>query len=67
MYGLISRITEVIGGKSWEDLMVEKIFHPLGMTDSNFTHTMDLEADDVAHAYLWDGEQWREVSMFLHR
>lgn len=69
MYGLISRLTEVIGGNSWEDLMDEKIFQPLGMTSSTFTHLTDLRSSRVAQPYLREPTegQWRNVSLLLHR
>ena len=38
-YVVIGAILEKIGGKSWEDLMRERIFQPLGMTSTGFGGT----------------------------
>ncbi|XP_045182178.2 penicillin-binding protein 4-like [Mercenaria mercenaria] len=43
MYGLVTYISELIGGKSWENLVKEKIFDPLDMTSSTFVTTADLK------------------------
>jgi CubicO group peptidase (beta-lactamase class C family) len=36
MYGLASVVAEKLGGKSWEDLISEELYQPLGMTTSSF-------------------------------
>ena len=62
IYGLLSHVAERMDGKqSYEDLMNEKIFHPLGMTNTTFTHTADLDGEDIAQAYLPDNGSYREI------
>ena len=70
MYGLISYITEVVGGASWEDLMTSHIFRPLDMNSTTFTHVIseDEAREKMAVPYLrtYEGE-WRSISHKLHR
>lgn len=49
MYGLLTRIAEMIGGKQWEVLVKEHIFDPLDMTSSNFATTADPENLGTSH------------------
>ena len=47
----ISRSTDMaekVTGKSWEDLMREKIFRPLGMTTAGFGQTKPVASNDTA-------------------
>ena len=52
MYGLAAHITEILGKKSWEELMVEKIFLPLGMTSTAFRGMVDIDSVEVAQPYV---------------
>jgi CubicO group peptidase (beta-lactamase class C family) len=52
MYGLLTRIAEMLGGKTWEALVKEHIFDPLGMTSSNFATTADPEKLELAKGYI---------------
>ena len=68
MYGMLSYVSEVIGGSTWEDLMTSKLFQPMGMNGTTFTHVVDQTRGDIAKPYLidfWDG-QWRATSLKLH-
>lgn len=38
-YALVTYISEKLGGKSWEDLIHEELFQPLGMDSSTFAST----------------------------
>ncbi len=68
MYGLLSHVTEKIGGKSWEDLIRDKIFNPNGMDSSSFTHQVDLTMPGLAKPYLPDDDgQYREIDMKFQR
>lgn len=51
MYAVAGAVAEKIGGKPWEDLVVEKIFTPLGMDSSNFIDRMAPDADDLARVH----------------
>ncbi|XP_045156501.2 protein flp-like [Mercenaria mercenaria] len=53
-YGIISYLSEVIGGKSWEELIQQYIYTPLGMNDSDFLRTADRTKKDVAQGYADD-------------
>lgn len=39
LYGVITYLAEIIGGNTWENLVKEHIFDPLGMTSSTFVTT----------------------------
>lgn len=53
MYMTAGLLLERRTGRSWDDLIRERIFAPLGMTRSN-TSVRDLPAsDDAALAYVW--------------
>ncbi|XP_050400285.1 protein flp [Patella vulgata] len=52
MYGVLTRITENIGGQSWEDLMTSYILNPLGMTSTTFETRQDHGSSDVATPYV---------------
>jgi CubicO group peptidase (beta-lactamase class C family) len=64
-YGLLSYITEYIGGDTWENLMKKHIFKALDMTRTTFTHVIDDRVDDVFQpVYKRDGK-WIELSKGL--
>ena len=67
MYGLVAYATELIGGDTWEHILQDRIFTPLGMDKTTFTHVTDMSRTDVATPYLYDNGQWRAVSSKLHR
>ncbi|CAL1526699.1 unnamed protein product [Lymnaea stagnalis] len=51
MYGLVSYITEVIGGKAWEKLVDEHLYQPLGMKSSTFASVANFEQKDMVVPY----------------
>ncbi|XP_052281063.1 gigasin-6-like [Dreissena polymorpha] len=53
-YGIVSYLSEVLGGKSWENLIRENFFVPLGMIHSDFLSYVNQTAYDVAHGYVED-------------
>ncbi|PVD35059.1 hypothetical protein C0Q70_06340 [Pomacea canaliculata] len=54
MYALAGRIAEVMGGSSWEELLKQRIFHPLQMNDSRIVgYNVDVDADNFALPYVW--------------
>ena len=71
LYGLLTYITEKIAGgeQTWEELLVDKIFLPLGMVNATFTHEVDHTRDDLAHACKIDGDtgKFREVDIKFQR
>lgn len=52
MYGLVTYITEQIGGDSWENLVRNHLFTPLGMKSSTFMTEVDPDKIDLAHGYV---------------
>ena len=68
MYGLLTYVTEVIGGDSWENLMRQHIFEPLGMVSSDFTHQIDLERPDLVKTYQVDFDgSYKPITPEYHR
>ncbi|XP_061197400.1 uncharacterized protein LOC133205576 [Saccostrea echinata] len=61
MYGLLTRVAEMIGGKSWEELIKEHIFDTLEMTSSNFATTADPTKLELAKGYLDNYGELTEV------
>ena len=55
-YGILTYLAEVLGGKKWEDLIMEHIYKPLGMTGSSFMTRADRTTQDVAQGYADDEE-----------
>jgi CubicO group peptidase (beta-lactamase class C family) len=53
MYMTAGYLAERLSGRSWEELIRERIFTPLGMTRSNTSVTDLPKADDFAYAYAW--------------
>ena len=43
MYAVAGKATEVMGGATWEDLVTDLLFEPIGMSSSTF---MDLAPPD---------------------
>ena len=53
MYGLATVLVEKLGGKSFEELVSEEMYKPLGMTRSNFMTKVDF-SDNVAMGHVTD-------------
>ena len=51
MFMLQGLVVEKLTGKSWEDNIREKIFQPLGMTNSNVSLSEWMKAKDLATGY----------------
>ncbi|KAJ8304984.1 hypothetical protein KUTeg_018567 [Tegillarca granosa] len=52
MYGLLTYISEKLGGRTWEELVKEKLFDPLDMTASSFSTRYSRITKDVAQGYI---------------
>ncbi|PVD35055.1 hypothetical protein C0Q70_06336 [Pomacea canaliculata] len=53
MYALAGRVGEVMGGASWEELLHQRIFQPLQMTDSRVIgYNVEVDADIFALPYV---------------
>lgn len=51
MYGVVTRLAEVLGGRRWEDLVRQHLFNPLGMTRSTFATDADWSDPAIATGY----------------
>lgn len=51
LYGLLTRIAEIIGKDNWENLVRNNLYGPLGMVSSDFATTVDPSAIDLASGY----------------
>ena len=52
MYGLMAVVPEILGGKSWEELMIDRLYKPLGMDASTFVSDKVEELENVQVPYL---------------
>lgn len=63
MYATAGHLAERLAQRTWEDLVRERVFAPLGMTRSNFS-VRDLAADfDHAEPYEWRDEKQKHLPM----
>jgi len=49
-----------VAGKSWEELVRERIFQPLGMTSAGFSAVESFSTGDAAKAYLYQNGTFEE-------
>src|SRR5207248_3810584 len=54
-YSIAGHMAEKVTGKSWEDLMREKIFRPLGMTTAGFGAPGTRARNDQPRGHKADG------------
>jgi len=47
----------VVADSSWDELVAERIFEPLGMTSSSTTFAGGQASPELASGYLWDDEK----------
>ena len=52
LYGIVTYITELIGGDSWENLVKKHLFDPLGMMSSTFVTTASPKDIAIAAGYI---------------
>ncbi len=52
MYGVAGVVVEKVRGKSWEKTICEKIFKPLGMTQSNFSVADAVQTGNMAMPHV---------------
>ncbi|CAC5384171.1 unnamed protein product [Mytilus coruscus] len=52
MYGVVTRLAEIIGKDKWENLVTKHIFEPLEMNTSTFASTADPEKILLAKGYV---------------
>ncbi len=57
MYMTAGYVSGKLNGSSWEDAVRQRIFQPLGMTNSNFSVNESKKSPDYAHAYQKDDNE----------
>jgi beta-lactamase class C len=62
-YSLIAEVIQSATGKSYEQLMAEKIFKPLGMDDASMSYDAILMNTNVARPHLLWRKGWRVTSI----
>lgn len=60
-FSIIAEIVLTATGKTYEELVQEKILTPLKMTDASLSYEGILHNDDIAHPHLRRRRNWREV------
>ncbi len=66
VYAMIGHVAERVTGRAWDDLIRERIFQPLGMTNSNTSVRDMVKAPDYATPYIdpGDGMPVREMAIW---
>ncbi|XP_076444153.1 uncharacterized protein LOC143282408 [Babylonia areolata] len=67
MYGLASRMAEVVGRGGWEGLVRRHLFRPLRMRRSTFSTEADLTEANTAKPYIFYNGNLEPVSFSLPR
>ncbi|HEY0655268.1 MAG TPA: serine hydrolase domain-containing protein [Chryseosolibacter sp.] len=62
-YSLIAEVIQAATGKSYEQLMAERIFIPLGMNDASMSYDAILMNSNVARPHLLWRKGWRVTSI----
>jgi beta-lactamase class C len=62
-YSLIAEVIKAATGKSYEQLMMERIFKPLGMSDASMSYNDILLNNNVARPHLLWRKGWRVTSI----
>lgn len=63
---VLGRVIEVVSGKSYEEFLTERIFKPLGMSDSHF-FVPENKRDRIATIYKLDGDKLTKADVDLFR
>lgn len=62
-YSIIGEVIRSRTGKSYEALMKERVFAPLGMKDASMSYQAIMENKNVARPHLHQGNGWRVTSI----
>jgi CubicO group peptidase (beta-lactamase class C family) len=62
----LGRIIEIISGKSYQEVMSERIFQPLGMRDSHF-FVPESKYDRLVPIYRWEGGRLTKADLDIYR
>jgi len=62
----LGRIVEIVSGKSYEAFLEERIFRPLGMSDSHF-FVPEAKRSRIATVYKLEGNQLSKADVDLYR
>jgi CubicO group peptidase (beta-lactamase class C family) len=64
MYTTAGYLAEVISGTTWESLVSDRIFKPLGMNTSNFSPAVTQTMPDASRPYTVKDEMVRQVTPY---
>ena len=64
MYTTAGYLAGVVAGTTWEDLVRERIYKPLGMTNSTITVADSQKAADFAKPHEYSGDGVQEVDFY---
>lgn len=62
-FSIIAEVVFAATGKTYEELVQEKIFVPLKMRDASLTYDDLMQNENVAHPHLRRRRAWREVAI----
>lgn len=62
-YSIISEVVRSSTGKSYEDLLEEKVFHPLKMGDASISYDAIIENKNVAKPHLHWRKGWKATKI----
>jgi beta-lactamase class C len=62
-YSIIAEVIQAATGKTYEEMMAERVFKPLGMRDASMSYEDILLNKNVAHPHLMWRKGWRETSI----
>lgn len=60
-YSVIGEVLHNVSGKSYNELMKEKVFMPLGMRNASLTYEEIMQSENVAKPHLTRRRKWRTV------
>ena len=61
MYMVAGHVTEILGGDTWDNLLVSRVLEPLGMSAARIIKSKtDVLAADAAKPYIYTNELFVE-------
>ena len=67
MYMMLGHVAEKLGQDSWENLVMSKIFHPLGVNETSFLHLpSDILKQNVAQPYLFMNDVFQNGTLEIY-
>ncbi|WAR28085.1 GIGA6-like protein, partial [Mya arenaria] len=67
LYMLLGHVAEKLGGDTWENLLMSRIFVPLGMKSTKILKkTSDVLASDMAHPYIYKDNSFENSTLDIY-